>query len=752
MANNVEISLIIEDLLTKQYKRIHNDIVKTNKKTTKAAQTAAQKQAAASKKAVQGLQAQKIAAVALAGVMTGVVSKSFINAQRNVDRIMNALKVGTGTVQGATREFEFLEKEANRLGLELQTTALSYAQLTAAAKNTNLSAMEQREIFLGVSEAGAALGLSASDMEGALRAVQQMISKGNVQAEELRGQLGERIPGAFSIAAKAMGLTEKELNKQLELGNVLAEDMLPKLAAELRTTFGATAAKGPETLNGKINTLKNTVFAFQRQILEDGGADFLKDVFTGAATGVEIFGKNLDLVSTAGKTFLAVFAANKLIALGDNIGNLSVKMKSLHVSMALVAGAALTIDTVLKAFEARADQIGGKDFLGSPEQVQKVRKALEVVIDLQKEAQSLNSRGGRAFSLAGAKSIGITQEEQATLDKYNKAVSVLKANYTADWDPAKVNLKEIWKGLAAQEFQLRKVANAADAAKKKIKKIKEEEDVIPKFTGNSGFTGPQKPQHQIIKESNEESLQILRDGHDERISLQDEKLKASFENFKSWNDRRISEEQRAKDVQMATNNAVLSGAGNLNNALGSLAAVRGQNELKAAEAAGAGEDKLNAIRKKSFEKQKDFSLKSAFISMAQAVLSGYTQKPFIPVGLAAGSLALLAGGVQIEAIKAQTFASGGVVQGSTTTGDHIPVRANAGEAIFNKGQQRRLLALADGRGGGGGGTINFSAPVINIQNGDPAVVSKAVNETYQEMLNNFAITQRDSEVHELSGL
>ena len=182
-ANNVEIALIVEDLLTKQYKRIHNDIVKTNKKTTKSVTTMAAKQKVASKQAVQGLKAQSVAAVALAGVLTGVLTKSFIDAQRNVDRIMNALKVGTGSTKAATVEFKFLEAEANRLGLELQSTALSYAQLTAAAKNTNLTAMEQREIFIGVAEAGAALGLSAYEMEVALRAVQQMISKGNVQAE-----------------------------------------------------------------------------------------------------------------------------------------------------------------------------------------------------------------------------------------------------------------------------------------------------------------------------------------------------------------------------------------------------------------------------------------------------------------------------------------------------------------------------------------------------------------------------------------
>ena len=41
------------------------------------------------------------------------------------------------------------------------------------------------------------MGLSADQTSGVLLALQQMISKGTVQAEELRGQLGERLPGAL---------------------------------------------------------------------------------------------------------------------------------------------------------------------------------------------------------------------------------------------------------------------------------------------------------------------------------------------------------------------------------------------------------------------------------------------------------------------------------------------------------------------------------------------------------------------------
>ena len=80
------------------------------------------------------------------------------------------------------------------------------------------------------------MGLSADDTRGALRALEQIVSKGTVSAEELRGQLGERLPGAFQIASRAMGVTTQELGEMLQRGEVLVEDLLPKLAKELRSS------------------------------------------------------------------------------------------------------------------------------------------------------------------------------------------------------------------------------------------------------------------------------------------------------------------------------------------------------------------------------------------------------------------------------------------------------------------------------------------------------------------------------------
>lgn len=58
----------------------------------------------------------------------------------------------------------------------------------------------------------------------------------------------------------------------------------------------------------------------------------------------------------------------------------------------------------------------------------------------------------------------------------------------------------------------------------------------------------------------------------------------------------------------------------------------------------------------------------------------------------------LTGAAQLASIVAtiKGFATGGIVGGSSTTGDKIPIRVNSGEMILNKSQQARLFSIANG--------------------------------------------------------
>lgn len=195
-----------------------------------------------------------------------------------------ALETITGSSAGAREELKFLEEQAERLGLNLLETAQSYMQIAAAAKGTELAGDGTRQIFTAIAEASTVLQLSVDQTNGALRAIGQIMSKGKVQAEELRGQLGERLYGAFQLAARGMGITTAELDKMLEQGQVVAVDFLPKFAAEIRKTFSEGVPAASLTARAEMNRFNNSILEIERTIAASG---FLDGVTQGYRTLTE---------------------------------------------------------------------------------------------------------------------------------------------------------------------------------------------------------------------------------------------------------------------------------------------------------------------------------------------------------------------------------------------------------------------------------------------------------------------------------
>lgn len=228
-----------------------------------------------------------------------------------------ALNTATGSAADGAKELAFLRAETSRLGLNLDGLTGTYGKFLAASKA--LSREDQRELFLGVAEASTALALSQEQSTGALNAFLQMASKGTVQAEELRGQLGERIPGAFDMAARAMGVSTIELNKMLERGEVLASDLLPKMAAEMRKTFGPEAAKNVDSLTAQMNRFANATHSAKVAFTE-GFGEGLSAGLKGAKR--ELDGINDGLTTTGRLLGAIIIAEDKWLALLKKIASI----------------------------------------------------------------------------------------------------------------------------------------------------------------------------------------------------------------------------------------------------------------------------------------------------------------------------------------------------------------------------------------------------------------------------------------------
>ena len=193
------------------------------------------------------------------GVLSAAsIARDIFTLVKEVDSLEKSLLKVTETQELFNRAQSFTKNLAQEAGVEINGLRKSYVKFLASAKTTNLTLAETEDIFRQTAKAGAVLGLSNDDINGSFRALEQILSKGKVQAEEIRGQLGERLPGAFQILAKSMGLTTQQLSKQLELGNVISEEVLPNFARELEKTFGLDKVSKVDTLIAAQNRLQNS--------------------------------------------------------------------------------------------------------------------------------------------------------------------------------------------------------------------------------------------------------------------------------------------------------------------------------------------------------------------------------------------------------------------------------------------------------------------------------------------------------------
>lgn len=151
--------------------------------------------------------------------------------------------------------------------------------------------------------------------------------------EELRGQLGDRLPGAVQLAAKAMGVTVEQLNEMVRRGEVASDEFLPKFAMALRESVresGALAA-GMDTVRaafGRFNTAlqislaesaegSTTSLAESFDILAVSIKSF-EPIFKFLVSGFSVVARTIALViNLIGKLFDAIGVSALIDFLGD---------------------------------------------------------------------------------------------------------------------------------------------------------------------------------------------------------------------------------------------------------------------------------------------------------------------------------------------------------------------------------------------------------------------------------------------------
>lgn len=215
-------------------------------------------------------------------VVSAGIAFVFTSLLRELDKLQgfNAIMSVTTKNSGeAANAYEFLRKTADKLGIQFDSLTSNYAKLVAALPEGADKMAIAEKTFLGISMAARTLHASNQDIQLMFYAVTQIASKGVVSMEELRRQLGEKLPGAMSIAARAFNTTTDELEKAIRKGIVNSEKFLKGFGDELIRTFGDSSQKASESVSAAINRLTNVWVDFSKQVLDSGAGQSIINVF-----------------------------------------------------------------------------------------------------------------------------------------------------------------------------------------------------------------------------------------------------------------------------------------------------------------------------------------------------------------------------------------------------------------------------------------------------------------------------------------
>lgn len=500
------------------------------------------------------------------GWMTDLVKSSF-----EITAKFQAMDTVTRFLAGSTEKYAsrvtFLSGEIGRLSIDIEAATRGYNKLSATTRGTVLEGVTN-ELFTGVAQAGAAFNLTSSEVEGSILALSQIAGKGVVSMEELRGQLAERIPGAFQIAARSMNMTEQQLNALIATGSLTAVDFLPKFARQLSIETAGSIEKSSQTANAAMTRFQNSFKILQVSV----GKPLQPIIVPGldiAAKGLEILSKGVGVVAEAVAilTIVSFVHLNKTLLLTvKNIFSQTIAIKSLGGALISLNNVIQrTITPTVKALAAQTLIIFGLievfkvlkftfDTFFSETTAEKIEKTLSERFDkaaekseeLRKKLAKLRGEiddSGVEKNKGGKTNLGnVSQEYKEESEKSADFTGLRKLQYgLKQWQALSKDIKEnrnakaYVKSASTGEFKVLsdEVNTIISSSDEIIAKSKEKSDAISKLTAQATFAEGDnlkniKSQIEILQTELQGDLATKGDGSYGLSSIDDTAQSVSF--------------------------------------------------------------------------------------------------------------------------------------------------------------------------------------------------------------------------------
>ncbi|MER2559064.1 MAG: tape measure protein, partial [Candidatus Competibacter denitrificans] len=312
----------------------------------------------------------------LAGIITLAAAKEILALNDRLTGIRRGFETVTGSAEASDRALVFVNDTAKRLGTNALDLAQAFLKITASAKGTQLEGAPTEKIFSSIASAMSTVNASGEDLERVMDAVGQMMGKGVVSAEELRGQLGDSLPGAVQQAAQALMVSNAELSKMLESGEVIAADFLPKFAEQLEKSMGG-GGKQVKSFTASWNRLVNQLVEIATGPAGQGFTAFVAMIVDKLAILTRGAGFASDTIGSLGR-LLGGLAAGEFSNAFKDFGQ-SISDASVHLMGAKTAAEQATeqqkqmvaeLAALTPALDKFQDAVARKDLKALPEYLQ----------------------------------------------------------------------------------------------------------------------------------------------------------------------------------------------------------------------------------------------------------------------------------------------------------------------------------------------------------------------------------------------
>ena len=220
---------------------------------------------------------------AVVGGAIGAYAKSLREALGEVASFSAAIRrqeIALKGVVGTGNDYAFainaISTATKDFAIPTSVLTREFTKLQASVQGAGGNVQDTDKTFRAIVSSIRATGGSIEDVRSALTATAQVFSKGKVSAEELRQQIGERLPGAFTLFAESIGKTPAELDKALEDGAVSLQDFMSfvELLLNRYEKNAKKIASGPEAAGDRLKVVLEDLKKTTGPILADIGASF----------------------------------------------------------------------------------------------------------------------------------------------------------------------------------------------------------------------------------------------------------------------------------------------------------------------------------------------------------------------------------------------------------------------------------------------------------------------------------------------